>query len=453
MARSHMGSLLKSRREELGISLDMAATATNVRARMLSILEEGDFQKFPPYGHSMTMIASYARYLQLDPHVILQEFEAEWAEFDSSRDMARSAERARRGQGRYGESAASSTRPSQRAERARSASRSTGSIRSKLSDERAAEEDDRYKSGSVKVVGRRQTGAFRHVEPRDTRGGRPSSRPTVARSGVSGRPGSSSGATAKGMTSRASHAPTETRAQGDKPDFFSPEALDRRRPGSTSATARSRSRQRTRQASQEDDDSIVTRISSLAREAFSERRTRIIVCAVAAFVIVIAVLAGILISTAGNGGDGGVIAVQGGASDNTETKNSGSGATATVTTTNGNPVNVAISVGELQTSIVTISYDGDTYRRSVVGPWQQEFLVTESFDATFDNPDAVSVTENGNPISIEKDDNGEGRISLVIETTSTSTSTSSSSESSDDESGESDKKSSQTSSESSSSSN
>lgn len=453
MARSHMGSLLKSRREELGISLDMAATATNVRARMLAVLEAGDFQKFPPYGHSMTMIASYARYLQLDPHAILQEFETEWAEFDSSRDMARTAERARRGLGRYDEPAASSARPSQRTERARSASRASGSIRSKLSDERAAEEDDRYKSGSVKVVGRRQTGAFRHVEPRGTRSELPSSPLAAAHTGSSDRPGSSGSTAARSKFSRATHAPSETGAQASKPDFFSPEALDRRTAASTGVAARTRSRQRTRQTSQDNDDSIVSRISSLVREAFSERRTRIIVCAAAVFVIVIALLAGILISTAGNGGDGGVIAVQGGASDNTETKNTGSGATATVTTTNGNPVNVAISVGELQTSIVTISYDGDTYRRSVVGPWQQEFLVTESFDATFDNPDAVSVTENGYPISIEKDDNGEGRISLVVETTSTNTSTTSSADLSSEESGKADKKSSGSSSESGSSSN
>lgn len=65
-SESRIGSALMSRRIELGISLEQAARDTNIRARMLEALEAGDYSQYPPRGHAIGMLSSYARYLDLE---------------------------------------------------------------------------------------------------------------------------------------------------------------------------------------------------------------------------------------------------------------------------------------------------------------------------------------------------------------------------------------------------
>ena len=157
-----VGDVLRARREELGITLDEAAMATNVRARMLATLEATDFASYPPHGHAVGMLSSYARYLEMDPHPILEQYESEYLDYVTNEEMATIAERTRRGVGRFGEQVNTANRPITReaARNRRSPSRTgasaqLGSLSSKLSDERSAEADERYTTGSVKVVARR----------------------------------------------------------------------------------------------------------------------------------------------------------------------------------------------------------------------------------------------------------------------------------------------------------
>ena len=157
-----VGDVLRARREELGITLDEAAMATNVRARMLATLEATDFASYPPHGHAVGMLSSYARYLEMDPHPILEQYESEYLDYVTNEEMATIAERTRRGVGRFGEQVNTANRPITReaARNRRSSSRTgasaqLGSLSSKLSDERSAEADERYTTGSVKVVARR----------------------------------------------------------------------------------------------------------------------------------------------------------------------------------------------------------------------------------------------------------------------------------------------------------
>ena len=60
-SESRIGSTLMSRRIELGISLEQASRDTNIRARMLEVIESGDYEQYPPRGHALGMLSSYAR--------------------------------------------------------------------------------------------------------------------------------------------------------------------------------------------------------------------------------------------------------------------------------------------------------------------------------------------------------------------------------------------------------
>ena len=92
-----------SRRIELGISLEQAARDTNIRARMLEALESGDYSQYPPRGHAIGMLSSYARYLDLDSASIVEVFDSEYEAYSSSREIEKIANNTRRGVGRFGE--------------------------------------------------------------------------------------------------------------------------------------------------------------------------------------------------------------------------------------------------------------------------------------------------------------------------------------------------------------
>ncbi len=157
-------------------------------------------------------------------------------------------------------------------------------------------------------------------------------------------------------------------------------------------------------------------IAGIIVSIFSERRTRLIAVAVIMLVIAISIAAIFLITTAGNQ-NAGIISPQGEQSQNDviDTPNE-SNARATVTTTNGSPIAVSISVAEGSTSLINVTYDDDkAYSGTAVGAWSRTFQVTESMEATFGNPDAVVVTENGQQVQITRQEDGTGRLSLVVQ--------------------------------------
>lgn len=182
MPTGPVGSIFRDRREQLGIPIEVAADATNIRARLLQTIEASDFKNYPPHGHAVGMLSSYARYLQLDTRDILERYETEFSAFEAGEEMATSADRAKRGLGRFGERVSASDKPLPREGAKRSGVRnrrtkrdeddSTSRLNEKLDKERVAEGDDRYKSGTVKVVGTRQTGSFGRIRPAGGRGGR-----------------------------------------------------------------------------------------------------------------------------------------------------------------------------------------------------------------------------------------------------------------------------------------
>lgn len=166
------------------------------------------------------------------------------------------------------------------------------------------------------------------------------------------------------------------------------------------------------------DDNIFARLRRILKSIFSEKRTRLIAIAVIIIVIAVIIVASMLISTAGHPG-GGNIPVQGGVSNETMTTDGESAAHKTITTANGNPVIITVEVAKGETSIVEITHDGaNAYKGAAVGgQFSQDFSVAESFAATFSNPSAVTVTENGNPIDIAINEDGTGSLYINIQST------------------------------------
>ncbi len=535
--------MLRARREAIGMSLSEAAETTNIRARVLATFEAGDYAHFPAKGYTQGMLSSYARLLGLDPREVLSVYEGELAEYEQRCEIARNAEYARRGDGRFGMRKPQGAKP---VSRGRAAARQMADEREKTDEERrdvAQAATEQNTARNVKVVGKRNVadaprygrsrtadvsagGTDRYDEGRADAGradagradaGRASSRrfgrsarveaenvregssrraqvvrEDTGRFGRAPRDAQASGdfeplgadapelsaADASDLSSASSAAPRRSRLRhsafeeykrkmrerdaAEAQSAVQPEAvpvsagashtsgasgrLSRISSGATGSdeggtglsdalaatdeevsaerdrAARRRSR-RQRDEEERELRSTLTRqqnffqmLLGVITSIFSERRTRLIAIAAIFLVVAVALVAVFLISTAGSG-SGGVIQVQGGARDDSVATQDAGSASATVTTTNGNPVSVSIVVEAGQTSLVNVVYDDDkAYSGTAVGPWNRSFQVTESMEATFGNPDAVKVTENGQEVQVERQQDGTGKLSLSIQT-------------------------------------
>lgn len=74
---------------------------------------------------------------------------------------------------------------------------------------------------------------------------------------------------------------------------------------------------------------------------------------------------------------------------------------------------VEVSVAEGQVSWVEITCDGKSdVAESVTGPWSKSYTVEESITIQVANPDAVSVTENGEPVTLAQRAGGLGSVTI-----------------------------------------
>ncbi|MBN1219981.1 MAG: helix-turn-helix domain-containing protein [Anaerolineae bacterium] len=64
---SQLGELLKTTREEQGLTLDEVSEKLHIRRHLLEALEENNFNAFPSPVITRGLIRNYARYLKLDP--------------------------------------------------------------------------------------------------------------------------------------------------------------------------------------------------------------------------------------------------------------------------------------------------------------------------------------------------------------------------------------------------
>ena len=68
---SRFGEMLLNRRRELGLSIQQVANVIKIRPQIIEFFETGNFASMPPRGYAQGMIASYARYLGLNPREVV----------------------------------------------------------------------------------------------------------------------------------------------------------------------------------------------------------------------------------------------------------------------------------------------------------------------------------------------------------------------------------------------
>ena len=71
---SRFGEMLLDRRRELGMSIQQVANVIKIRPQIIEFFETGNFASMPPRGYAQGMIASYARYLGLNPREVVNAY-------------------------------------------------------------------------------------------------------------------------------------------------------------------------------------------------------------------------------------------------------------------------------------------------------------------------------------------------------------------------------------------
>lgn len=82
--KPRFSQLLSDRRRSLGLSLSQAARVLRLKEQAISAFEEGRWEKIPRSGYAQAMLSSYARYLGLKPHEVIELFEQDLAEYSAS---------------------------------------------------------------------------------------------------------------------------------------------------------------------------------------------------------------------------------------------------------------------------------------------------------------------------------------------------------------------------------
>lgn len=428
-----VGDMLRARRESLGLSIDHMAHVTNIRPRLLETFEASDYAKYPPKGYASGMLSSYARALGLDPRPVLSGLELELSHFEQQCAIQAGAHNVREGRDRYGFKRGAN--PSARRSGISSDTKSsTGSMEAVPGATDTAGDIARATS-AIKVVSKGSRGRTAHrgsytsarsVVPSST-GNLDAYRRHFSQRDDEVSPSASSSFRRTGDPASTGRLSSLASSTGALPVIGPEDAVEelgddyeQRRGGKRRPTSRGSSSRSKRYSSQPaEDGSAVNRVVGTVRAALSEKRTRMIIIAVALIIVALIIVASLLLSSAGSR-DAGILDVTGGNSGETTTetgtdKNTGA-AVATVTTANGNPVAVSVDIEAGKTSLVTVTYDDDkAFDGTAVGPWHRDFQVTKSFSATFGTPSAVSVTENGTPIEIPTTDDGSGKLEINVQ--------------------------------------
>lgn len=81
------GALLARHREQLGIALNDAARALNLRPAVVEGLERDDYSEIPVVTYRRGYLRAYARYLDIDERLILDAYRARFGEADVERKV------------------------------------------------------------------------------------------------------------------------------------------------------------------------------------------------------------------------------------------------------------------------------------------------------------------------------------------------------------------------------
>ena len=71
---AHFGEMLLDRRRQLGLSIQQVANIIKIRPQIIEYFECENFAAMPPRGYAQGMISSYARYLGLNPREVVDAY-------------------------------------------------------------------------------------------------------------------------------------------------------------------------------------------------------------------------------------------------------------------------------------------------------------------------------------------------------------------------------------------
>lgn len=79
---ARFGDMLLTRRRQLGMSIQQVANTVKIRPQIIEFFETGNFASMPPRGYAQGMIASYARFLGLNPRDVVNTYFDELVEYE-----------------------------------------------------------------------------------------------------------------------------------------------------------------------------------------------------------------------------------------------------------------------------------------------------------------------------------------------------------------------------------
>lgn len=79
---NRFGEMLLTRRRQMGLSIQQVANTIKIRPQIIEHFEMGDFAAMPQRGYAQGMIASYARFLGLNPREVVAAYFDELREFE-----------------------------------------------------------------------------------------------------------------------------------------------------------------------------------------------------------------------------------------------------------------------------------------------------------------------------------------------------------------------------------
>ena len=71
---AHFGDMLLERRRAMGMSIQQVANIIKIRPQIIEYFETENFAAMPPRGYAQGMISSYARYLGLNPRIVVDAY-------------------------------------------------------------------------------------------------------------------------------------------------------------------------------------------------------------------------------------------------------------------------------------------------------------------------------------------------------------------------------------------
>ncbi len=452
MPETPVGDILRARREEMRLTLEQCAQATGLRAQVLASIESSDFDHLPHRGHSQGMVSTYARYLGLDHQALSMQFSNEMIEYSRNAEIRQVAQQSQdpdsrmhlpRSQTRSTEPVQTDSfatvgttgaipgtgEPEATAKYSR-APHATGAVRVVKRDEEGSAEAQTPAPASSEASVASSHGSYRYGasvygRSRPAASSRPAGAPAVppsADTGTDAQPATTSTRDLEGsfrLSSVVPPLPDDSAEGADTEAADAEEEEDTKRRQYRTRNPRRRGEEdetstRSRPASTE---GIFRRLIDAIVQIFSETQSRLIAIAVILLVVAVIIAAIILIPWNGQGND--VIPVD---SDETAVEPAiTTEGTATITMTEGMPLSVSISVAEGQTSLIEVITDDNTaYNGTAVGPWTRDFEVTTSLEATFGNPEAVTVTQNDTEMPLEIQDDGTGSLTVKVQNSSSS---------------------------------